>query len=85
MAALVQFDAAQSGDVAVLHVDQAGGDAASEHPLGGLRHGGPGLARADHVDMAKSGDVEPFELSRHGLRRIGRRQRGAEDRERLPA
>ena len=57
MAALVELDAAQLGEVAVLDVDQAGGDAAAEDALGGLRHGGSGLAGADHVDMAEAGEV----------------------------
>ena len=52
VAALVEFDAAEFGDVAVLDVDQAGGDAAAEDALGGLRHGGSGLTCSDDVDMA---------------------------------
>src|ERR1019366_4923674 len=55
VAALVQLDAAQFGDVAVLDIDQAGGDLASQHALGGLRHAGSRLACADHVDMAEAG------------------------------
>ena len=55
VAALVELDAAQLGEVAVLDVDQAGGDAAAEDALGGLRHGGSGFTGSDHVDMAVAG------------------------------
>ena len=79
VAALVELDAAQFGDVAVLDVDQAGGDAAAEDALGGLRHGGSGLACADHVDIAEAREVAAREVAGDGVGRVGRGERGAED------
>ena len=79
VAALVQFDAAQFGEVAVLDVDQAGGDAAAEDALGGLRHGGSGLACADDVDVAEAVEVAPREVAGDGVGGIGGGEGGAED------
>jgi len=66
MAALVQLDAAQLDRVPVLHVEQAGGDAAAEHALGGLRHGRPGLARADDVDVAEAREIATLQMALDG-------------------
>ncbi len=85
MAALVEFDAAQFGDVAVLDVDQAGGDAAAEDALGGLRHGGSGLTRADHVDIAEAVEIAASEVAGDGVCRIGGGEGGAEDRQGVAA
>ena len=52
MAALVEFDAAEPGEVAVLDVDESGGDALAEDAFRGQRHGSAGLPRPDHVDVA---------------------------------
>src|SRR5665647_782506 len=79
VAALVQLDAAQFGDVAVLDIDQAGGDLAAEDTFGGLRHGGSRLACADHVDMAEAGEVAAFQVAGDGAGRVGGGERGAED------
>jgi len=79
VAALIQLDAAQFGDVAVLDIDQAGGDLAAEDALGGLRHGGSCLACSDHVEMAEAGEVAAFQVAGDGVGRTGRGERGAED------
>src|ERR1019366_7425263 len=68
VAALVQLDAAQFGQVAILDIDQAGGDPAAEGALGGLRHGGSGLARPEHVDVAEAGEVAAGEVAGDGGR-----------------
>ena len=71
VAALVQLDAAQFGEVAVLDVDQAGGDAGAEDALGGLRHGGSGFAGADHVDVAVAGEVAAGQVAGDGVGGVG--------------
>src|ERR1019366_337429 len=79
VAALVQLDAAQFGQVAILDIDQAGGDPAAEDALGGLRHGGSGLACPDHVDVVEGGEVAAGEVAGDGVGGVGGSERGAED------
>src|ERR1039458_9906102 len=79
VAALVELDAAQGGEVAVLDIDQAGGDAAAEHALGGLRHGGSRLACADDVDMAEAVEVAARQVAGDGAGGVGGGEGSAED------
>ena len=73
------LDALELGGVAVLHVDQPAGNAAAEDALGGLRHGGGGLAGPDYEYALETGGVEALQAARDGVRGIGRGQRGLED------
>ena len=52
VAALVELDAAEFGNVPILYVDQAGGDACAEDAFGGLGLGVSGFAGADDVNVA---------------------------------
>jgi len=94
VAALVQLNPPQGSaaapgipvrDVAVLHVHKAGRNAVSQHPFGCLRHGDTGFARAEHVNVAEARQVEAFQMTRNGLRRVGGGQGGTENRERVAA
>ena len=76
MAALVQLDALQLGEVAVLDVDQAAGDAAPEDFFGRLGHGSSGLAGADDVNIVEPRGIAALEVARDGASRVGRLQRG---------
>ena len=79
VAALVELDAAQFGEVAVLDVDQAGGDAGAEDALGGLRHGGSGFTGSDHVDVAEAGEVAAGEVAGDGGGGVGGGEGGSKD------
>ena len=85
MAALVQFDAPQGPDVAVLDVQQATGDPAAQHPLRRAPHGVAGLSRPQHVNIPVSREVFAGKLPGHRLTRIGRLQRRLENRSRTTA
>ena len=79
MAAGIQLDAPQLGEVAVLDVDQAAGDAAAEDALGRLGHGRAGLTGADDVNILEPRGVAALEVARDGASRVGRFQRGLKD------
>src|SRR5262245_23183745 len=85
MAAFVELDAAHLGEVSVLDVDQAGGDAAAEYALGGASHRCPGLSGADYIDVAEFRIVARAQPALHRGRGIGGSQRRAKNRECVPA
>ncbi len=71
--------------MAVLHVDEAAGDAPAQRFFDGQSHGRAGLARADHVDVAVAVQAVTLfshaqrvssgvEMAQHRLDRIGRFQ-----------
>ena len=85
MAALIQRDAAQWRDVAILHVQQSPGDTAAEHALRCARHGRAGFPRPHYIYVAITGEVLARQMAGNGFGGIGGAQRGLENGERLAA
>jgi hypothetical protein len=96
MAALVQFDTAQSRGVAVFSIYKTGGDSPSEQFFHGLRHLRSGLSGANDVDIlefaqaifpaaCRQNTAADFRVAQNGFGGVRRSNRGAKDAQGLAA